>query len=162
MGLEDRLISAQQKQFALIEELRRARAEVATVRSRLQMRIAELEEQERHARDQHEEAVAEEDPHAEVIREWPERTRARIEELEASVAELATAEDMVSERIRDAERDVADFRALQVQLVARVTAARNAGVSREVFDTLNDALNYVDLVLDSATDEDPNGPMRDN
>jgi chromosome segregation ATPase len=124
------------------------------------MRIAELEEHEEHARAQHEAAVAEEDPQAEAIREWPERTRARIEELKASVAELGTAEELVSERIRAAEQDVEDLRLLQTQLVARVAAARNTGVSREVFDTLNDALNYVGLVLDSATDEDPNGPPR--
>lgn len=160
MGLEDRLSSVLQKQFALIEELRRARDEVASVRSRLQMRIAELEQQERHARRQHEEAVADEDPHAEAIREWPERTRARILELNTSVVELAAAEERVTERIRAAEKDVEDFRLLQPQLVARVAAARNAGVGREVFDTLNDALNYVELVLDSATDEDPNGPVR--
>jgi phage shock protein A len=160
VGLEDRLSSVLQKQFALIQELRSARGEVAAVRTRLQMRIAELEEQEQHARKQHEEAVAEEDPQAETIREWPERTRARIEELKTSVVELATAEEMVSERIRAAEQDVEHFRVLQPQLIARVTAARNAGVSREVFDTLNDALNYLELVLDSATDEDPNGPLR--
>jgi peptidyl-tRNA hydrolase len=160
MGLEDRLSSVLQKQFALIQELRSARGEVVAVRTRLQMRIAELEQQEQHARKQHEEAVAEEDPQAEALREWPERTRARIVELNASVDELATAEEMVSERIRAAERGVEDFRVLQPQLVARVAAARNAGVSREVFDTLNDALNYVELVLDSATDDDPNGPLR--
>ncbi len=67
---------------------------------------------------------------------------------------------MVSERIRAAEHAVEDFRVLQPQLVARVAAARNAGVGREVFDTLNDALNYVALVLDSATDDDPDGPLR--
>ena len=124
------------------------------------MRIAELEQQEQHARAQHEEAVADEDPHAEAIREWPERTRARILELNTSVVELAAAEEMVFGRIRAAEQDVEDFRLLQPQLVARVAAARNTGVGREVFDTLNDALNYVELVLDSATDEDPNGPLR--
>jgi hypothetical protein len=160
VGLEDRLSSVLQKQFALIQELRRALGEVAAVRTRLQMRIAELEVQEQHARMQHEEAVAEEDPQADAIREWPERTRARIGELMTSVVELAAAEEMVSERIRAAEQDAADFRVLQPQLVARVTAARNTGVSREVFETLNDALNYVELVLDSATDEDPNGPFR--
>jgi phage shock protein A len=160
MGLEDRLSGVLHRQFALIQELRRVRVEVVVARTRLEMRIAELEQQEQHARAQHEAAVAEEDPQAEAIREWPERTRARIEELMASVAGLATAEEMVSGRIRAAEQDVEDFRLLQTQLVARVAAARNTGVSREVFDTLNDALNYVDLVLDSATDEDPNGPPR--
>jgi phage shock protein A len=160
VGLEDRLSSVLQKQFALIQEMRSARGEVVAVRMRLQMRIAELEQQEEHARQQHEEAVAEEDPQAEALREWPERTHTRIAELNASVDELATAEEMVSERIRAAEHAVEDFRVLQPQLVARVAAARNAGVGREVFDTLNDALNYVELVLDSATDEDPNGPLR--
>jgi peptidyl-tRNA hydrolase len=160
MGLEDRLSSVLQQQFALIQEMRSARGEVVAVRTRLQMRTAELEQQEQHARKQHEEALAEEDPQAEALREWPERTRARIVELNASVGELATAEEMVSERIRAAEHAVEDFRVLQPQLVARVAAARNAGVGREVFDTLNDALNYVELVLDSATDEDPNGPLR--
>ena len=160
MGLEDRLSLVLQKQFALIQEMRSARGEVVAVRTRLQMRIAELGQQEEHARKQHEEAVAEEDPQAEALREWPERTHARIAELNASVDELATAEEMVSERIRAAEHAVEDFRVLQPQLVARAAAARNAGVGREVFDTLNDALNYVELVLDSATDEDPNGPLR--
>lgn len=160
MGLEDRLNAVLQKQFALIQELRATRDEVAAARARLQMRIAELAEQEQHARKQHEEAVAEDDPQAEAIRGWPERTRSRIADLEAAAAELAATEETVAERIRAAEADVEDFRLLQPQLVARVTAARNAGVGREVFDTLNDALNYVELVLDSATDEDPNGPTR--
>ncbi|HWG23611.1 hypothetical protein [Actinospica sp.] len=160
MGLEDRLNSVLQRQFALIQELRGALGEVAAARTRLQMRIAELDVQEQHARMQHEEAIAEEDPQAEAIREWPERARARIGELKASVVELAAVEEMVSERIRAAEQDVADFRVLQPQLVARVTAARNAGVGREVFETLNDALDYVELVLDSTADDDPNGPLR--
>lgn len=160
MGLEDRLSSVLLKQFGLIQELRRARVEVAKVQAGLQMRIAELEEHERHARRQHEEAVAEDDPQAEALREWPERTRGRIEELQGAVGELGAAEEIVSERIRAAEHDLERFRALQPQLIARVTAARNAGVSREVFDTLNDALNYVELALDSAADDDPNGPLR--
>lgn len=160
MGLEDRLDSVLRKQLELIQGLNRARDEVLAVRARLQMRIAELGEQERHAREQHEEAVAEGDPQAEALREWPERTRARIDELEASVGELGTAEEMVSMRIRAAERDLDEFRVLQPQLIARVIAARNTGVSREVFDTLNDALNYIDLALASAADVDPNGPLR--
>ena len=160
MGLEDRLNSVQQRQFALIQELRGALGDVAGVRTRLQMRIAELEVQEQHARTQHEEAVAEEDPQAEAIREWPERARVRIGELKGSVAELGTVEEMLSGRIRAAEQDAADFRVLQPQLVARVAVARTTGVGREVFETLNDALNYVELVLDSATDDDPNGPLR--
>lgn len=160
MGLEDRLNSVLQKQYALIQELRAALGDVAGVRTRLQMRIAELEVQEQHARRQHEEAVAEEDPQAEAIREWPERARARIGELKASVTELGAVEELVSGRIRAAEQDVADFRVLQPQLVARVAAARTTAVGREVFETLNDALNYVELVLDSATDDDPNGPLR--
>lgn len=160
MALEDRLNSLLQKQFALIQELRGLRDEVSAARARLQMRIAELTEQEQHTRKQHEEAVAEDDPQAEAIRGWPERIRSRIAELEASGADLAATEATVSERIRAAEEDVEDFRLLQPQLVARVAAARNAGVGREVFDTLNDALNYVELVLDSAAGEDPNGPPR--
>jgi phage shock protein A len=160
MALEDRLSSVLRKQFELIQELRRTLSEVAAVRSGLQMRIAELEEQEQHARKQHEEALAESDPQAQAIGEWPERSLARIGELKDSVADLAATEEKVSERIRAAEQDIEDFRVLQPQLVARVAAARNTGVGREVFDTLNDALKYVELVLDSAKGADPNGPVR--
>jgi hypothetical protein len=39
---------------------------------------------------------------------------------------------------------------LRPLLIARVTAASSAGLGREVFETLNDALDYIDLALDSA------------
>jgi phage shock protein A len=160
MKLEDRLGRVLQRQFDVIQELRRARADVATARSRLLMRIGDLEQQERDARRHYEEAVAEGDPQAEALRSWPERTWARIEELKVSADDLAAAEERVTERIHIAEQGVEDFRLLQPQLVARVTAARSAGVGREVFDTLNDALNYVELALDTAAEPDPNGPLR--
>jgi len=160
MKLEDRLGRVLQRQFEMIEELRRARADVATVRSGLQMRIASLEQQELDARKHYAAAAADGDPQAEALRDWPDRARARIEELKASVDDMAAAEQRVVERIQAAEQDVEDFRLLQPQLVARVAAARNAGVGREVYDTLNDALNYVELALDTAAEEDPNGPLR--
>ena len=160
MKLEDRLGRVLQRQFELIQELRRARAEVAAVRSGLQMRIANLEQQERDARTHYDEAAAAGDPQAEALRDWPERTRARIEQLAVSLDDLTAAEERVTERVQAAERDVEDFRLLQPQLVARVVAARSAGVGREVFDTLNDALNYVELALDTSAEEDPNGPLR--
>lgn len=109
---------------------------------------------------QHGSAVVEGDPQAEALREWPERTHARIEELEAAVGELETAEGRVSERIRSAEQDLEKLRVLLPRLVVRVTAARTTGVSREVFDTLNDALNYIELALDAAVNGNPKGPLR--
>jgi chromosome segregation ATPase len=160
MGLEERLNQVLRRQFAVLEELRRAQSEVAVTRSRLQMRIADLERQREHALEQYEQAVAEQDAQAELIRELPERATARIEELNAAVADLEATEERVQERIRAAEQDIDDFRVLQPQLVARVAAARNAGLGREIFDTLNDALNYVELALDMGKAEDPNGPVR--
>jgi chromosome segregation ATPase len=160
MKLEDRLGRVLQRQFDLIQELRRARDDVARARSVVQMRIASLEQQERDARKHYEDAVAEGDPQAESLRDWPDKARARIEELRAPVDDLAAAELRVTERIEAAEQDVEDFRLLQPQLAASVVAARNAGVGREVFDTLNDALNYIELALDTAAEEDPNGPLR--
>jgi chromosome segregation ATPase len=160
MKLEDRLGRVLQRQFELIQELRRTRADVARARSTVQMRIAGLEQQERDARKHHEDAVAEGDPQAESLRDWPDKARARIEELKVPVEDLAAAERRVTERIEAAEQDVEDFRLLQPQLAASVVAARNAGVGREIFDTLNDALNYIELALDTAAEEDPNGPLR--
>ena len=150
MKLEDRLGRVLRREFDLLHELRQARRDVATTRSVLQMRIAELEQQERDAREHYEAAAAEGDPEAETLRGWSERSQARIEELKASAEDLAAAEQSVAERIESVERDVDDFRLLQPQLVARVVAARSAGIGREVFDTLNDALNYVELALDAA------------
>ena len=147
MKLEDRLGRVLQRQFDLIQELRRARTDVATVRSGLQMRIAGLEQQERDAREHYDAAAAEGDPRAEALLGWPERAGARIEQLKVSVEDLAAVEQRVTERITAAEQDVEDFRLLQPQLVARVAAARTAGVGREIFDTLNDALNYIELAL---------------
>jgi hypothetical protein len=159
MKLEDRLSQVLQRQFDLIQELRRVQADVATVRSGLQMRIAGLEQQERDARKHYDEAVAEGDPQAEELRDWPRRAGARIDELKASAADLAAAEHLVAERIQAAQKDVEDFRLLQPQLIARTVAARNAGVGREILDTLTDALKYVDLALDAAAGEDPNGRL---
>ena len=160
MKLEDRLGRVLQRQLDVIIELRRAKADVARVRSGLQMRIANLEEQERTAHAHYDEAAAEQDPQAETLSGWSERAGARIEELRGSVDDLAAAEELVNKRIEVAEQDVEDLRLLQPQLVARAAAARNAGVGREVFDTLNDALNYIELTLDAAAEEDPNGPLR--
>jgi phage shock protein A len=160
MGLEERLNQVLRSQFALLEELRRAQAEVALTRSRLQMRIADLEGQRDHALGQYQEAVAEQDPLAEMIREQPERAAARIEELNAAVTDLEATEERVQVRIRAVEHDIEDFRVLQPQLIARVAAARTAGLGREIFDTLNDALNYVELALDTGKAKDPNGPPR--
>lgn len=159
MKLEDRLGRVLQRQFDMIQELQRARIDVAMVRSALLVRIASLERQELDARTHYDAAAAEGDPQAEALRDLPDRARARIEELKASAEDLAAAEQQVLERIRAAEQDVEDFRLLQPQLVARVAAARNAGVGREVYDTLNDALNYVELALDTAAKKDPNGPL---
>ena len=159
MKLEDRLGRVLQRQLEVILELRRAKADVARVRSGLQMRIANLEEQERVARAHYDAAAAEQDPQAETLSGWSERATARVEELRGALDDLAAAEERVSERIEVAEQEVEDLRLLQPQLVARVAAARNAGVGREVFDTLNDALNYVELALDAAAEEDPNGPL---
>lgn len=160
MKLEDRLGRVLQRQLELIQELRRTRADVVRARSSVQMRIARLEQQERDARRHYDEAVAEGDPQAESLRDWPDKARARIEELKAPLADLNAADQRVGERILAAEQDVEDFQLLQPQLVASVVAARNAGVGREIFDTLNDALNYVELALDTAAQEDPNGPLR--
>lgn len=150
MKLEDRLGRVLRREFDLLHELRQARQDVATTRSVLQMRIAEHEQQERDAQEHYEAAAAEGDPEAEALRGWPERSRARVEELRGAADDLAAVEQSVSERIESVERDVEDFRLLQPQLVARVAAARSAGIGREVFDTLNDALNYVELALDAA------------
>jgi hypothetical protein len=160
--LEDRLSLVLRREFDLLQELRGARTDVATARSAVQMRIAEHEQHERDAQEHYEAAAAADEPEAEALRGWSERSRRRIEELRASADELAAAEERVLERIEAMERDIEDFRLLQPQLVASVAVARSAGVGREVFDTLNDALNYVGLALDAVAGEDPNGPLRDD
>lgn len=160
MKLEDRLSLVLRREFDLLQELRGAGADVATARSAVQMRIAEQEQHERDAQEHYEAAAAADEPEAEALRGWSERSRVRIEELTASVDELTAAEERLQARIEAVERDIEDFRLLQPQLVACVAVARSAGVGREVFDTLNDALNYVELALDAAAGEDPNGPLR--
>ncbi len=160
MNLDERLRAVTRRQLDLLEELHRARHEVIDVRGRTRMKIAELQEHERQAAAHYEEALDEQEPDAEAIREWPQRARSRVEELEAAVAELDVAERKLAERIAGAELDLEDFEALAPQLVGRVAAARTAGVGREVFDTLNDAMRYVEYALDAAGSTDPNGPVR--
>lgn len=72
---------------------------------------------------------------------------------------LATEAGLL-ERIRRAENDIEDFRTLQPQIIARVAAARSAGLGREIFETLVDALSYIDIALAAAEPEDSNGPLK--
>ena len=158
MSLEVRLDGVSERQFAVLHELRRVRAEVVGARTRLQSRIAELEGQEAQAAAHYEEAVAQHDPQAELIRDWPQRTHDRAEALGRMVPELEAAERLVQDRIYAAEQDLEDFRLLRPLLIARVAAARSAGLGREVFETLDDALGYIDLALDAAGAESPRAP----
>jgi len=158
MRLEDRLNGVSERQFAVLHELRKVYAEVVGARTRLQSRIAELEQQEVEAAEHYEQAVAQNDPQAELIRTWPARAHARVEVLGRMLPELEAAEKLVQDQIHAAEQDLDDFRLLRPLLIARVTAARSAGLGREVFETLNDALHYVDLALETAESENPKAP----
>ncbi len=150
MDLGKRLRAVSRRQLDLLEELQRARGEIIDIRGRTRMKTAELKEHEQHATAQYAQAAEAAEPDAEALRDWPERARRRVEELEAAVAELDVAEQKLSERITRATLDMEDFELLAPQLVGRVAAARTAGLSREVFETLNDALRYVELALNSA------------
>jgi chromosome segregation ATPase len=160
MSLNGRLDAVLKHQLGLARELHASQRELALVHSRVQMRMADLEQQAVEAEEQYRQAVAEGDPQAETLRDWPERIRARIEELKAGAAGLEATEADIRTRIRAAEQDIEDFRALQPQIVARVAMARGAGLGREVFETLTDALNYLDIALAAAQSEDQNGPLR--
>jgi phage shock protein A len=160
MSLNDRLDAVLRHQLELVRELRRSRDELAVVQSRVRMRLAEFEEQAGEVREHHREAVAEGDPQAGALEDWPDRIQARIEELGAAAAELEAAEAGILDRIHRAEADIEDFRVLQPQIIARVAAARSAGLGREIFETLADALRYVDIALAAAAAEDPNGPLK--
>ena len=160
MSLNDRLERVLQRQLDLVRELRGSKEELALAHSRVRMRLADLEQQASEAREHHRQAVDEGDPQAEVLEDWPARIEARIEELKTAAAELEAAEAGLLERIRRAENDIEDFRMLQPQIVARVAAARSAGLGREVFETLADALSYVDIALAAAEPDDSNGLLR--
>lgn len=160
MDLDERLQAVGRRQLDLLEELQRARRELLDVRGRMRMKIAELEEHERQAAELYQQATEQQEPDAEAIREWPHRARRRVEELETAVAELTEAEQQMAARIAGAELDIEDFQVLAPQLLARAAAARTAGIGREVFETLNDALSYVEYALQAAQPVDPNGPVR--
>ena len=160
MSLNARLDTVLERQLALLRELRGSRDELTVVHSRVRMRLADLEHQAAEAREHHRAAVAEGDPQADELRDWPDRAEARIPELHSAVLDLEAAEASVDERIRHAQRDVEDFRVLQPQRVARVAAARSAGLGREVFETLADALHYMELALAAAASRDANGPLK--
>jgi hypothetical protein len=159
MSLNDRLGGVLRREFGLLRELRESQQELAVVHARLRMRLADLEHQASDAEQHYRQAVDEGDPEAELLRDWPVRIRARIEEVKAAASDLEVTEARIVERIRHAERDIEDFRILQPQIVARVAAARTAGVGREVFETLADALSYVELALAAAEPVDVNGPL---
>lgn len=160
MSLNDRLGAVLRRQQGLLRELRATHEDLAVVQGRVRMRLADLEHQASEAEGHYRQAVDEGDPQAEVLRDWPVRVRARIEELTAAASDLEATEASILERIRRAERDIEDFRALQPQIVARVLAARTAGLGREVFETLSDALNYVEIALAAAQPDDANGPLK--
>jgi len=159
MSLNDRLSAVLQRELGLLRELRAAEAELAVVQGRVRMRLADLDQQASEAQEHYCQALDEGDPQAEALRDWPVRIRARIEEIKAAASDLAATEESLLERIRHAERDIEDFRVLQPQIVARVAAARTAGLGREVFETLSDALSYVEIALAAAEPDDANGPL---
>jgi chromosome segregation ATPase len=160
MSLNERLSVVLQSQLGLLRELREARQELAVVQGRVRMRLADLEQQASEAQEHYRQAVGEGDPQAEALQGWPVRIHARIEELKAAVADLEATEASVLARIEHAEHDIEDFRILQPQIIARVAAARTAGLGRDVFETLSDALSYVEIALGAAESEDSNGPLR--
>ncbi len=160
MSLNSRLDAVLKHELGLLRELHASQRELALVHSRVQMRLADLEQQATEAEEHYRQASAEGDPEAEALRDWPERTRARIAELRSAAADLKATEASVHERIEHAEQDIEDFRALQPQIVARAAAARSAGLGREVFETLTDALSYLDIALAAAQPDDRNGPLK--
>ena len=147
MSLHDRLSGVLRRELGLLHELREAREELAIARDRVRMRLADLERQANEAEEHYRQALDEGEPQAGLLRDWAVRIRARIEEVESAASDLEAAEASMVERIRHAERDIEDFRVLQPQIIARVAAARTAGLGREVFETLSDALSYVEIAL---------------
>jgi hypothetical protein len=160
MTLNSRLDAVLKHELNMLRELHASQRELALVHSRVQTRLADLEHQATEAEEQYRQASEEGDPEAEALRDWPVRTRARIAELKTAAADLKATEESVHERIRHTEQDIEDFRALQPQIIARAAAARSAGLGREVFDTLTDALSYLDIALAAAQPDDLNGPLK--
>jgi hypothetical protein len=160
VSLNERLSVVLQSQLGLLRELREAQGELALVQGRVRMRLADLEQQVSEAQEHYRQAVDEGDPQAEALQDWPVRIQARIEELKTAASDPEATEASVLARIQHAERDIEDFRILQPQIIARVAAARTAGLGRDVFETLSDALSYVEIALGAAESEDLNGPLR--
>ena len=160
MSLNERLSAVLRSQLGLLRELREAQQELAVVQGRVRMRLADLEQQAGEAQEHYRQALDEGDPQAEALEDWPVRIQARIEELKTAASDLEATEASVLARIQHAERDIEDFRILQPQIIARVAAARTAGLGRDVFETLADALSYVEIALGAAESEDSNGPLR--
>lgn len=159
MRLEDRLGRIMTRQHALFEEIQRARADVAIFRNGLTVKLSSAENQELYLRRHYQQALDEHDPKAELLRELPEREHERAAEIRTAMAELDAVLDRLKERM-DAVEDAMDkVRELQPVLIGRVVAARSAGLSREVFDVLNDALTYVELALEDGGDDADGGNL---
>ena len=153
MKLEDRLGRIMARQHELYAELQRARADVAVHRSDLLVRLSSVENRERYLRRHYQQALDEGDPQAELLSELPEREHVRAEEIKTSMAELDAVLERLLERIDSVHGAMDGLRELQPLLIGRVVAARSAGLGREVFDTLNDALTYAELALADADGE---------
>lgn len=152
MKLEDRLHRIMTRQHELFEEIQRAQADVAVHRSGLTVRLSNVENRERYLRHHYQEALDEHDPKADLLRELPEREHARAEEIRTSMAELDTVLDRLQERMDAVRGAMEELRELQPLLIGRIVAARSAGLGREIFETLNDALTYAELALAEGED----------
>lgn len=150
MKLEDRLGRVMARQHDLSQELFQAQADVSVQRSHLLVRLGEVERRERLLRRHYQEALDEGDPRADLLRELPERERKHAQELKTAMAELDSALERLIERIEAVQGAMSSLHELQPLLTARVVQARSVGLGREVFDTLNDALTYVELALAEA------------
>jgi hypothetical protein len=149
---EDRLATVAHMQTDLLELVHRTALDVVAARKRVELRIAELEENGRRIAEQHAAAVAAGEEQAELLAQQGERDEERVRELRADLDGLRGAEDLLNARAAEMQDQIADFRNAVALVSAKVVAARTSAVAGEVLDTLRDAVTYVELMVIEAAE----------
>ncbi len=150
-GLKDKLDETYRTQTALLQQVRRAVADVATSRKRVELQLAALNQQISQLDDQARQAVGQgNDDEARAL-------LARKVSLEKAAAELAerhsdlkTEEGKLQDSAMKMEQDVEDFRARKDTLAARHTAASAQAGMNSASEGISSSASDVGQAMEAA------------
>lgn len=150
-NLKDKLDETYRTQATLLQQVRRAVADVATSRKRVELQLAALNQQMSQLDDQARQAVGQgNDDEARRILARKVSLEKGAAELSERHADLKAEEDKLHDSARKMEQDVEDFRARKDTLAARHTAASAQAGMNDASKGITSAAGDVGQAMEAA------------